>query len=236
MPASDFWKISAESIPTLKAILLEDALASTAPNIQMIEEHKLLYILGAKPGDHKFLFDQLEISKKTTYHEITTNDGYYHQFRFLNRVSLNKSNQDLLVNVIEYRQTDPKGKETNFSWVTNIKLSKTNVLKIAKAGRARWKIENETFNTLKNLGYKFEHNYGHGEKYLATIFCMLMMLAFLIDQVQEISCSLFRRCKKKAGTNRNLWENMRALFQLMPLNNWETLYKIIAKEQLLDTS
>jgi len=222
--------------PHLKAILLEDALASTAPNIQMIEENKLLYILGAKPGDHKFLFDQLEVSKKTTYHEITTDDGYYHQFRFLNRVSLNRSNQDLLVNIIEYRQTDPKGKETNFSWVTNIKLSKTNVLKIAKAGRARWKIENETFNTLKNLGYKFEHNYGHGKKHLATIFCMLMMLAFLIDQIQEVSCSLFRRCKKKAGTNRNLWENMRALFQLMPLNNWETFYKIIAKEQLLNTS
>jgi hypothetical protein len=27
-------------------------------------------------------------------------------------------------------------------------------------GRARWKIENETFNTLKNQGYQFEHNFG----------------------------------------------------------------------------
>ena len=29
-----------------------------------------------------------------------------------------------------------------------------------RAGRCRWKIENETFNTLKNQGYNFEHNYG----------------------------------------------------------------------------
>ena len=80
------------------------------------------------------------------------------------------------MNVIEYRHTNRKGKELNFSWVTDIQVSKTNVLKIAKGGRARWKIENETFNTLKNLGYNFEHNYGHGKKYLSTVFGMLMML------------------------------------------------------------
>ena len=38
--------------------------------------------------------------------------------------------------------------------------------------RARWKIENETFNTLKNQGYHFEHNYGHGEQHLSVVFVM----------------------------------------------------------------
>ncbi|NGX59910.1 MAG: hypothetical protein KR126chlam3_01070 [Chlamydiae bacterium] len=222
--------------PRLKAILLEDGLASTAPNIRMIEESSLLYILGAKPGDHEFLFEQLETNDKTTYYEITTDDGHYHQFRFLNGASLNKSNQDLLVNVIEYRHTNPKGKELHFSWVTNISISTTNVLKIAKGGRARWKVENETFNTLKNLGYNFEHNYGHGKKYLSTVFCMLMMLAFLIDQIQELCCALFRRCKKKAGTNRDLWESMRVVFHFIPLLNWERFYLILAKEKPPDTS
>ena len=59
-----------------------------------------------------------------------------------------------------------------------------------RGGRARWKIENETFNTLKNLGYNFEHNYGHGKKYLSTVFGLLMMLAFLLDQIQELCCTL----------------------------------------------
>ena len=114
--------------PHLKAILLEDGLASTAPNIRMIKENGLRYILGAKPRDHQFLFKQLETSSRTVYHEITTDDGHYHQFRFLNRASLNKSNQDLFVNVIEYRHTNHNGKELNFSWVTNIPVSTTNVL------------------------------------------------------------------------------------------------------------
>ena len=38
-----------------------------------------------------------------------------------------------------------------------------------RAGRSRWKVENETFNTLKNLGYNLEHNYGHGKQHLATV-------------------------------------------------------------------
>lgn len=221
--------------PHLQAIIVEDGLSSTAPNIRMIEEHGLSYILVAKPGDHQFLFEQLE-SEKTIYHEIKTDDDQYHQFRFINDIALNKSNQDLKVNMIEYRCTNSKGKEMNWSWVTNIRISTTNALKIAKGGRARWKIENETFNTLKNLGYNFEHNYGHGKKNLSTVFCMLMMLAFLIDQIQEACCSLFRRCKQSAGTYRCLWEEMRFLFKRVRLSNWENFYLILVGEKKLNTS
>jgi hypothetical protein len=222
--------------PHLKVILVEDGLSSTAPNIRMIKEFGLKYILVAKPGDHQFLFEQLELSEHTQYYEEKTDDGCYHQFRFVNKVSLNKSNQDVKVNLIEYRQTDPKGKETNFSWVTNIYVSTINVMKIMRGGRARWKVENETFNTLKNLGYNFERNYGHGKQYLSTIFCMLMMLAFLIDQMQEICCPLFRKCRTALHTYRELWENMRVLFRRINLLSWENFYAILADEGMLNTS
>lgn len=222
--------------PHLNVILLEDGLASTAPNIRMIRKHKMNYILGAKPGDHEFLFEQLDESDGSTSHEIITDDGHCHRFRFLNGASLNKSNQDVKVNVIEYQDTDSKGKEVNFSWVTNISLSVDNVLKIAKAGRARWKIENETFNTLKNLGYNLEHNYGHGKKYLSTNFAMLMMLAFLIDQVQEICCAVYRKCKEFAGTYRELWNHMRTLFRYLRFSDWNAFQLILAQTEQINSS
>jgi hypothetical protein len=222
--------------PHLKAILIGDGLASTAPYIRMIEAFGLKYILGAKPGDHEFLFEQLEGSEKAIYHEIRAEDGYYHQFRFLNEVALNKSNQDVKVNILEYRQTDAKGKETNFSWVTNIKITVENVLTITKGGRARWKIENETFNTLKNYGYNFEHNYGHGKKYLSTNLGMLMMLAFLIDQLQELSCTLYKKCRTHLRTYREMWEHMRVLFCRFVLGNWENFYLTLAEERVPNTS
>ncbi len=222
--------------PHLKAILVGDGLSSTGPYIQMIQEYNLKYILGAKPGDHLFLFEQLELNEGSEYHEIRTEDNYYHQFYFINGVSLNKSHEKVKVNLLEYRQTDAKGKETSFSWVTNIKLLKENVMKIARGGRARWKIENETFNTLKNFGYNLEHNYGHGKQYLCTNLCMLMMLAFLLDQIQEICCKLYKKCRVHLRTYRSLWEHMRVLFHRFILHDWESFYLILAEERSPNTS
>ena len=58
------------------------------------------------------------------------------------------------VNVLEQKETKIKsGKEvtTEFKWITNIKLTKGNGEKIAKAGRLRWKIENQGL-TDRNTG------------------------------------------------------------------------------------
>jgi hypothetical protein len=55
-----------------------------------------------------------------------------------------------------------------FSWVTDLPLTPDTVYFVMRGGRARWKIENETFNTLKNQGYQFEHNFGHGVKNLSV--------------------------------------------------------------------
>ena len=67
---------------------------------------------------------------------------------------------------------------------------------LMRAARARWRIENETFNTLKNHGDYFEHNFGRGHRHLSTMFAYLMMLAFLIDQIQQRCCALFQSARR----------------------------------------
>jgi hypothetical protein len=222
--------------PHLKVIILGDGINSNAPYIRLLEENNLKYLLVAKPGDHQFLFDAIEESMDEQYYEVTDDKGFLHQFRFVNRVALNKSNSDVYVNFVEYMQTDPKGKELRFSWVTNIYITSENVFALMRGGRARWKIENETFNTLKNLEYNFEHNYGHGKKYLSTNLCLLMMIAFLIDQVQAIACRLFQVIRKRLGAFRVLCETIRVLFQYMTFESWEDLYRHIAARYQLNTS
>lgn len=214
--------------PHLKAVILMDGLSSRAPIIKLLEEANLKYIIGAKPGDHRHLFDQLESSHNTTYVQKADKDGSLHQYRFLRDAALNRSNTDVSVNVVEYRITLPTGKETNFSWVTNIPLSEANIYVVVRAGRSRWKIENETFNTLKNLGYNFEHNFGHGKRYLSTNFGLLMMLAFLIDQIQLLTCTKFQKARQHLRTYRGLWEYMRSIFRLLHLRSWDTFYDILA--------
>ncbi len=137
--------------------------------------------------------------------------GVVHRFRFVNDIPLNASNPDVQVNFIEYWEHGD-GKLQHFSWVTDLRVNKRNVYRLMQGGRARWKIENETFNTLKNQGYNFEHNYGHGTKNLSVVFAMLMMLAFLVDQTQQLCCALFQAVWAKLGSKRRLWERMRALF------------------------
>lgn len=222
--------------PHLKVIILGDGINSNAPYIRLLEKNNLKYIFVAKPGDHQFLFESIEKSDNEQYSEVRDDKGFLHQFRFINGVALNKSNPDVVVNFLEYMQTDTKGKELRFSWVTNIYITTKNVFKIMKGGRARWKVENETFNTLKNLEYNFEHNYGHGKKYLSTNLCLLMMMAFLIDQVQAIACRLFQAIRKKLGAFRVLCETIRVLIQYMVFESWEDLYRRIAARHQLNTS
>ena len=92
---------------------------------------------------------------------------------------------------------------------------------------ARWKIENETFNTLKNQGYHFEHNFGHGHQHLSTVLMHLMMLAFLIDQIQQRCCRLFQAAWRAVHSKSRLWHKLRNRFDLCLIPDWETLYRSI---------
>ena len=201
--------------PHLKFIVTEDSLSSNAPHIETLHDHGLHYILGVKEGDHAYLFQQVQAAEhagRVTYYERHDRAaGVVHRFRFVNDVPLNASNADVRVNFIEYWEIGDD-KVQHFSWVTDLRVSKRNVYHLMRGGRARWKIENETFNTLKNQGYHFEHNYGHGEQHLSVVFAMLMMLAFLVDQTQQLCCALFQAVWAKLGSKRLLWERMRALF------------------------
>src|SRR3989442_7156257 len=201
--------------PHLKVIITEDALSSNAPHIETLHDYGCHSILGVKEGDHAYLFKQVQVAEeagRVTYYERHDRAaGVMHRFRFVNNVPLNASRADVRVNFIEYWEIG-QNQVQHFSWVTDLRVSKCNVYKLMRGGRARWKIEKETFNTLKNQGYNFWHNYGHGEQNLSVVFATLMMLAFLVDQTQQLCCALFQAVWAKLGSKRLLWERMRALF------------------------
>jgi len=216
--------------PHLKFIVTEDSLSSNAPHIETLQNHALHSILGVKEGDHAFLFTQVQAAEHagrvTHYERHDRAAGLVHRFRFVNDVPLNASNTDVRVNVIEYWEIGAD-KVQHFSWVTDLRVSKRNVFHLMRGGRARWKIENETFNTLKNQGYNFEHNYGHGQQNLSVVFAMLMMLAFLVDQTQQLCCALFQAVWAKLGSKRLLWERMRALFYDYALESMRQLLEAL---------
>jgi len=88
---------------------------------------------------------------------------------------------------------------------------------------ARWRIENETFNTLKNQGYNLDHNYGLGKKHLSAAFVYLTVLAFLVDQVQQLCCPLFREALVVRKRKRRLWSGIRSRFELLDCPSMEAI-------------
>ncbi len=217
--------------PHLRLIVVEDGLASNGPHIRELIDLNMHFLLGVKPGDHGFLFDHLldayDAERVTTLSGRTVNNQLY-ELSFVNGLPLNQENQDLRVNFLQYTEYGSDGEPVkHFSWITDFTITKQNVHPLMRGGRARWKIENETFNTLKNQGYHFEHNFGHGQQNLSVVFAMLMMLAFLVDQTQQLCCPLFRATWQRFGSKRALWDNLRSHFRHVCFQSMRHLYEVM---------
>lgn len=208
--------------PHLKILIVEDGLASNFPHLSLLDSLNMDYIIGVKPGDHKYLFDWISELRPETYTQ-QYEDGAIHTFECYSNVPLSDAHHDYRVKVMVYTEKKSSGKIQHFSWVTKLNLHEKNVYQVMRAGRARWRIENETFNTLKNQGYNFEHNYGHGYENLCSVMTMLMLLAFLIDQVQQLCCKAYQKARKHAGTFAELFIRARTLIAFF---EWESFHQL----------
>lgn len=216
-----------EAFPTGSLRVVEDSLSGNGPHINLLKELNMGYIISVKPEGQESLFSEVQnrmVRGQTDEFEEKGSDGILRGYRWVNQVPLNQSHPDLPVNFLDYWEIR-EGKEFNFSWITEVPLTAKNVPLIMKGGRSRWKIENQTFNTLKNQDYEFEHNYGHGQQHLATVLAMLMMLAFLIDQVQEYGCAFFQAARQRFYSRTSLWIKIKGLFTEFFIENWEALWR-----------
>ena len=219
--------------PHLKAVILADGLASNAPFIQMLQENNLRYILVCQEGDHKFLTDWVQNADKEDSPiingTIPNGEGTY---QYMKDVPLNGKEDAPKVTVVRYAEKILKGKKEStrkWMWVTDLNVTPKNIKEFVKGARARWKIENETFNTLKNQGYEFEHNFGHGTQYLTQVFSNLMMLAFLVDQCLQRLNKRFQEALAKCKGKKYLWQRMLHMVNILIIPNFESLYEAIAR-------
>ncbi len=209
-------------------ILLEDSLYANEPHIEQILSNGWDFILNVKPGSHKSLFTHFESRKARgeVNSHVEEEGNVRHHFYWMNNVPLN-GNGNVRVNFLYYEEHS-KGQIKRFSWVTSLRLRKSNVYHIMRGGRSRWKIENETFNTLKNQGYNFEHNFGHGYKHLCNNMALVMLLSFLTDQIIQACDRVFNLIWQAAKAKKRLWERLRAFFLIKPFHSFNELYLALA--------
>ena len=225
-----------QSHPRLKLIVTGDGLYSKQPFIKELKKADMSYILVAKPTDHDVLFDWVKGLDETgdlERLEALDAKGKRYVYEWANAVPLNGQERTETVNFFQFRIVTKDKVTYKNSWITDIPISKSNIKDLVRGGRARWKIENETFNTLKNQGYNIEHNYGHGSNNLSMSFFLLNLLAFYTHQILELSDVLYQRCRAEFTSRVEFWNQLRCTFRFMVFETWECmLEKIIAPPEL----
>lgn len=211
--------------PRQKFIIAGDGLMSCQSIMETVSEQGMHSLFVAKPGDHKYLFEWLDAFEQLPELKVTDNQGRTHHYRWQNAVPLNGRADAIDVNYLEYSLYNAQGKRTfHNSWVTDIPVTETNIKTLAQAGRCRWKIENECFNTLKNQGYHIEHNYGHGKQHLSYNMYLLTLLAFFFHQILELTDGTYQACRKKFGSKRYMWESFRGAIRAILFTDWASFY------------
>lgn len=217
--------------PKLTIAITADGLYSKQPFIDVLKANRMSFILVAKPTDHKLLFEwinELEGLGQSGQLEFRDHKERRHVYRWVNNVPLNGSRNADQVSFFEYWLSVNQKVTYHNSWVTDISIDKNNVAELVQAGRSRWKIENETFNTLKNQGYHLEHNFGHGQRYLSNTFFVLNLLAFYIHQVLELCDRGYQYCRSKFSSRKEYWNNLRAAIRIMLFRDFDHLLRNVA--------
>ncbi len=80
---------------------------------------------------------------------------------------------------------------------------------------------------MRTFNSQVDHNSGHGQKHLSVVFAVFMLLAFLVDQVVQAACPLFRAVWQKEGCKIRVWEHMRALFSTLPLDSMTQVFQAL---------
>jgi hypothetical protein len=215
----------------LNPIYLGDDLYANQPLCQAALDQGAHFIFVCKPTSHPLIGEYISGADLPS-HVVRVKNGRrwdQHHYRWINKVPLRDSKDALDVNWFEVTIQNADGKITyRNSFVTDLPVDRDNVAEMAACGRARWKIENETFNVLKTKGYNLEHNFGHGKQNLAAILATLNLLAFAYHTVCDHLEPLWRLARSKASSRAQFFHRIVTLTTYLIFPSWDDLLQTLA--------
>jgi hypothetical protein len=210
----------------LSVTVLGDDLYCHQPLCQQLLDQQFHFILVCRPESHTTLYEHLEgidLPTLTTKRWAGKWEETY-TYRYLNGVPLKDSDDALLVNWCEITVSRSDGKVTyKNSFATSHTLTHDNVAEVIRAGRARWKVENENNNTLKTKGYNLEHNFGHGKQRLSSLLATLNILSLLFHTLLELLDQKYELLRSHLPTRKTFFDDLRALTRYLYFDSWDHL-------------
>ena len=191
--------------------------------------HGFHFLFTCKPASHAHLTQWVEAlapgrDLHTLKQRVKSNRWEHHQYRWANAVPLTDQADALRVNWCELTITEACGAvRCRHSFITDWRITAENVAGLVAAGRARWKIENENNNVLKNRGYHLEHNFGHGQQHLSSLLATMNLLAFGLHTLLELTDADYRLVRATLGARRRFFQHFEALTSYWHFESWERL-------------
>lgn len=220
-----------EQYARLNPIYLGDDLFSRQPLCEQVLAVNGHFIFVCKPSSHPLIEEYITGVDLGTHQEIIKRgkNKFVYRYRWIHDVPLRNGKDALKVNWFEIEISNASGEVTHHnSFITDLKIGSNNVVELAACGRARWKIENETFNVLKTKGYNLEHNFGHGKQHLACILVTLNLLAFAFHTTCDMADELWRSAREKLGIRRRFFNNLESITTYLIFDSWQDLLQTLA--------
>jgi flagellar biosynthesis chaperone FliJ len=159
-----------ELYPRLPIVIVADALYANAPVMDICKACLWDYLLVAKEGVLKDLHEEIGLRPDKKSHKTKRGMVAY------------LSDLELGAHQLSWLRWEELG--NSFSWIANMEIKgEDTATKLQEVGRLRWKIENEGFNTQKNLGYNLEHKYSRVSFNATKNYYQCMQIAHLIEQL-----------------------------------------------------
>lgn len=221
----------APGLAKFKPVYLGDDLFSNQPMCEAVLAAGADFIFVCKPASHPLIQEYITGVRVPT-HTVQVRQGHRqstHRFRWMTSVPLRDGKDALTVNWCEIQIRNAAGTLTyQNSFITNLPVGRATVAERVACGRARWKIENESFNTLKTSGYHLEHNFGHGKQSLAAVLVMLNLLAFAFHTVCDQGERLWQAARAKVSSRTVFFNRMAALTSFLVFSTWTELLETLA--------
>jgi len=215
----------------LRPVFLGDDLFACQPIVAAIRDAASNFIFTCKPTSHQTIAEYLHGAELQEHRQTTCKRGKRTTtvYRWLSAVPLRATADAILVNWFSIEIFNDKGKRTyHNSFVTDLAVSADTVAELAACGRARWKIENETFNVLKTCGYNLEHSFGHGKETLANVLVALNLLAFAFHTAAYLGVVAWRAAVIARGPKYRFFEHLRTITTYVVFQDWDHLIETIA--------
>lgn len=176
--------------PRLPIIVTADSLYPNKTSFDICRQYGWSYIFVLKEGSLKTVWEEvrllypLEVSHIKQEREIRKEkDGWLiEKSMFINNIEYKGHRLNWIEHEERYDQNIP---HKRFVHITDIHINKKNAWDVSTAGRLRWTIENQGFNTQKTKGYALQHKYSRKHLGAMKNYYSLLQIAHLINQLTE---------------------------------------------------